>query len=634
MSLRSTVALTFFAAAMMICISSTAAAQQIKVPLSGTATVRDVPSGGDAVTNDEFAADQEADDDDGQPGNRGVNRTIAKSNGHAKSAHGVTRTKSNPEILQTMVGLNFFDQRFANGGNQFSVEPPDQALCVGNGFVVEATNDVFKVLTTAGVTLIHNLDLNTFYGYPAAINRTTGVRGPSITDPTCMYDPDTRQFYLVVLTFDTVPTTGADTGRNHLDLAVTTNGDPTGTWNIYRIPTQNDGTEGTPDHGCGAVAHPPVTQTHPHACFPDYPHIGADAYGVYVSSNEFPLFVGGFNGSEIYAFSKRALARGDASVGVSLLDTLGFGPDGGGFTVWPAQSPAGQNELGNGGTEYFMSSRAVFADSGESDSMLTWAITNTSSLETATPNLNLLVGATTVLPYAILQRASQKAGSTPLGQCTITASCAALVGATLQTTFTESPLNANDSRIQQVSFANGKLWGALDTGLLIDGDPTPRAGIAYYIMVPQLNGSTIKAKVMRQGYIGDPFTNYTYPTIGALSNGRGVISFTLTGDNDFPSVGYASLDPVAGAGAVHIAVAGVGPQDGFTGYLRAFNSPRPRWGDYGASAVDGNTIWFAQEYVGQTCTFAQYLAAPFGTCGGTRGSLGNYGTGIVQVKVH
>jgi hypothetical protein len=346
------------------------------------------------------------------------------------------------------------------------------------------------------------------------------------------------------------------------------------------------------------------------------------------------LFVGGFNGSEIYAFSKRALARGDASVGVSLLDTLGFGPDGGGFTVWPAQSPAGQNELGNGGTEYFMSSRAVFADSGESDSMLTWAITNTSSLETATPNLNLLVGATTVLPYAILQRASQKAGSTPLGQCTITASCAALVGATLQTTFTESPLNANDSRIQQVSFANGKLWGALDTGLLIDGDPTPRAGIAYYIMVPQLNGSTIKAKVMRQGYIGDPFTNYTYPTIGALSNGRGVISFTLTGDNDFPSVGYASLDPVAGAGAVHIAVAGVGPQDGFTGYLRAFNSPRPRWGDYGASAVDGNTIWFAQEYVGQTCTFAQYLAAPFGTCGGTRGSLGNYGTGIVQVKVH
>jgi hypothetical protein len=247
--------------------------------------------------------------------------------------------------------------------------------------------------------------------------------------------------------------------------------------------------------------------------------------------------------------------------------------------------------------------------------------------------LSLNVGATTVLPYAIFQRASQKLGSTPLGQCTTVATCATAVGATLQTSFTESPLNANDSRIQQVSYANGKLWGALDTGLLIDGDPTPRAGIAYYILVPQGSGAGLKSKVANQGYIGEPFTEVTYPTIAALPSGRGVISYTLSGPNDFPSVGYSSLDPVAGAGPIHVAIAGAGPQDGFTGYLKAFGSTRPRWGDYGAAAVDGNTIWFAQEMVAQTCTFEQYLAAPFGTCGGTRGALGNYSTGIVQVKL-
>src|SRR6266567_3255076 len=278
MSLRSPVALTFLAAAMVFSFSSNVAAQQIKVPLSGTTTVKDLPTGGDAVTNDEFAPDPGTDDGN-DVADLGVNRTIAKQNGKARSAHGALRTKSNPEIVQTMQGLNFFDQRFANGGNQFSVEPPDQALCVGNGYVVEATNDVFKVLTTAGVTLIHNLDLNTFYGYPAAINRTTGIRGQSITDPVCLFDQDTRQFYMVVLTFDTVPTTGASTGRNHLDVAVTTNGDPSGTWNIYRIPTQNDGTEGTPNHGCGRTPTTPPTRTNPNACFPDYPHIGADAYG-------------------------------------------------------------------------------------------------------------------------------------------------------------------------------------------------------------------------------------------------------------------------------------------------------------------------------------------------------------------
>jgi hypothetical protein len=633
MSLRSSVALPLFAAALMLTFSGKATAQQIKVPLAGTTSAKDVPSGGDAVTNDEFQLDQEADDDDGDQQDLGVNRTIAKHNGSARSAHGNLRTKSNPEILQTMQGLNFFDQRFANGGNQFSVEPPDQALCVGNGYVVEATNDVFKVLTTAGTTLIHNEDLNTFYGYPAAINRTTLVRGPSITDPVCYYDNDTRQFYLVVLTFDTVPATGANTGRNHLDVAVTTNGDPSGTWNIYRIATQNDGTEGTPNHGCGRTATTPPTRTNPNACFPDYPHIGADAYGVYVSANEFPLFVGGFQGAEIYAFSKRALARGDASITVNLLDTLGYGPDGGGFTVWPAQSPAGQYELANNGTEYFMSSRAVFSNTGIATSMLTWAITNSASLDTNAPSLNLLVGETNTLGYAVFQRASQKAGSIPLGQCTVTASCAAAVGATLQTAFAESPLNANDSRIQQVSFANGRLWGALDTGLIIPGDPTPRAGIAYFILVPQLNGATLKARVATQGYIGAPFTEVGYPTIAALANGRGVISYTLSGPNDFPSVAYSSLDPVAGAGDIHIALAGAGPQDGFSGYLKAFGSTRPRWGDYGAAAVDGNTIWFAQEYVAQTCTFEQYLASPLGTCGGTRGALGNYATGIVQVKL-
>jgi hypothetical protein len=35
-------------------------------------------------------------------------------------------------------GLDHFDTRTRDGGNAFSLEPPDQALCVGNGKVVEA----------------------------------------------------------------------------------------------------------------------------------------------------------------------------------------------------------------------------------------------------------------------------------------------------------------------------------------------------------------------------------------------------------------------------------------------------------------------------------------------------------------
>ena len=47
-------------------------------------------------------------------------------------------------------GLNHRDQRLANNGNQFSLEPPDQGLAVGGGFVVEAVNDGVRVFNPRG----------------------------------------------------------------------------------------------------------------------------------------------------------------------------------------------------------------------------------------------------------------------------------------------------------------------------------------------------------------------------------------------------------------------------------------------------------------------------------------------------
>ena len=79
---------------------------------------------------------------------------------------------SNPELKLGIDGLNHFDQRFgANNGNQFSLEPPDQGLCVGNGYVVETVNSVIQVWDTNGHALTGVGDLNTFFGYPAAIDR-------------------------------------------------------------------------------------------------------------------------------------------------------------------------------------------------------------------------------------------------------------------------------------------------------------------------------------------------------------------------------------------------------------------------------------------------------------------------------
>ena len=54
----------------------------------------------------------------------------------------------------------------------------------------------------------HAVDLNSFYGYAPAINRTTGVRGQFVTDPSCLYDAATQRFFVVVLTLESRPDDG------------------------------------------------------------------------------------------------------------------------------------------------------------------------------------------------------------------------------------------------------------------------------------------------------------------------------------------------------------------------------------------------------------------------------------------
>ena len=94
--------------------------------------------------------------------------------------------------------------------------------------------------------------------------------------------------------------------------------DPTGTWTIYRIPVQDDGTQGTPDHHCplrnDGSGHGP--------CLGDYPHMGADATGFYLTTNEYAFFPDNiFHAAQIYAFSKQALAGTPQELTMQQFDT-------------------------------------------------------------------------------------------------------------------------------------------------------------------------------------------------------------------------------------------------------------------------------------------------------------------------
>jgi hypothetical protein len=599
----------------------------VTVPLTriGTASF----SGGSASTDpavDLTEIDEstigDTDSGDGEDFGEGVNRSLPGAvTGHGRAVSSSKKAKSNPTLGTHFEGLNLHDQRFANGGNQFSVEPPDQALCASSGFVLEAVNDVLRVYHTDGSPATGVVDLNTFYGYPPAIVRSgphTGERGPSITDPVCIFDAPTQRFFLVVLTLDHVGLTAANNGNNHLDIAVSDTSDPTGGWTIFKLPVQNNGTEGTPDHHCTSGF-----------CLGDYPHIGADANGIYLTTNEFNVFGSGFFGAQVYGISKAALTGGSGSA--VLFNTLGMGPDGAGFTVWPASVPGTTYATENNGTEYFLSSNAVFDEDGVSSNILLWTMSNTASLNTATPSPTLTTSVIPVTQYAVPPRAKQPAGNRPLSQCIadtiIFPTCnTAVAGINSRNNATFGPpngqLNSNDSRMQQVMYANGKVWGALDTAVTVGGQS--RAGIGYYVVNP------IAAKIVLQGQAGVAASDLTYPAVGVTDSGRGVIAFTLTGDADYPSAAYAALDAHVGMGDVSVSAVGAGAWDGFSSYV-VFGAGRPRWGDYGAASVVGNSIWVASEYVAQTCTYAEYLVVPRGECNGRRAPLGNWSTHISRI---
>ena len=87
-------------------------------------------------------------------------------------------------FFRGFTGLTHRDQRLANSGNQFSHEPPDEGLAVGNGFVLQAVNSALNIYDTNGVVQIGRpLALTELFGLPPEINRTTGEVNTSVGDP-------------------------------------------------------------------------------------------------------------------------------------------------------------------------------------------------------------------------------------------------------------------------------------------------------------------------------------------------------------------------------------------------------------------------------------------------------------------
>ncbi|HZR92329.1 MAG TPA: hypothetical protein VFA44_07980 [Gaiellaceae bacterium] len=561
-----------------------------------------------------------------------VNRAVGKAptGGQAPvpAAAGIPQATSLPitsaKYSGSALGLNSYTQATVGG---YELVPPDQALAEGNGFVLEAVNNVFQIMDTNFGHAASAESMESFFA-PAIL--ATGIT--NLSDPKAYYDPDTRKWFVSELAYDTTGTA--------LFLAVSTQPDPLAPWNIYVIDTSFDG------YVCSPF------------CLPDQPLLGANKNAIFLSTNSFDLFGSAFNGAWMYIIDKTALALGSMFPNIVFgpLDNFGTNPTPEGFddcgagvfpnafgppfpycwySVQPATSPNMKYSLDQGGTEFAMSALDWW---GSVDNRIAlWAFTNTSSINTVSPVIFFqwaTVGVenygfpATDTPFFAPYAEQPSSGNTPFCDFFIGPFC------------TPGPVANNDDRMNEVksvkpSNHSAYIWAGLNTKALVT-DPIHhqhrRSAIAYFSVSPVWSGGAlIGGHVNQQGYIANWNNDVIFPAIGVNIDGTaGAIVYTLTGNTNFPSVAVSRVSVHSRVGSIPVVLAGQGPEDDFCN-ASVLICGGPRWGDYSAAVGDSHTLYLATEYIQYpNCDDATYVIDP--TCGGTRGPATNWGTGLVKVS--
>ncbi len=473
--------------------------------------------------------------------------------------------------------LSHFDQRQSNNGNQFSVEPPSPSIAVANGYILEGVNNAVQIYSMTGTPVLPKvLATNQVFGVGPAIDRSnnsgTGY-GVFPTDIRVYYDQSIARWFILQRAQDE-DIFGNNLDSSHLYIAVSQTSDPTQTYNVYTMNTTDAANPRCP-------------------CVADYPQIGSDQYGFFVSFNEYDTFFSQFVDAGILAISKASLAAGaTAPTMQSFLLPFNSGYE---FAIQPATTPPGATPfLAGGGGEYFVSSQARFLPD---TNLALWFMSNTASLNGLFPSLSLTQTTIAALPYSSPDIAIQRPGPLPYGSTQ---------GGALPF------IDGGDTRVLSVSYAGGKLYATFATQV-VDDQPKILAGGVYAIISPSFRGAVLGGTTLRGGYLAVRNNSLLRPAIAVNAQGKGAISFSLVGPDYFPSTAFIPIDSLTTGSTVLIQAPGVAPEDGFTGY--GDSGPVARWGDYSAAvAASDGSIWMGAEYIPN----------------GPRTPLANWGTSIFR----
>jgi len=582
-------------------------------------------------------------------------------------------------------GINAYDSA------PFTVEPPDQGLCVGNGLVMELLNQgeiqIFNSWSLKPVSSVIYLD--------NLMGLTTFPKGgwSSGGDIMCQYDPANGGHWFItqIVSANSEASGGPFMGCFHAvpgacyeGVAVSANSNPVGAYYVYFLAADKVNS----DPGSLANPYPSTTVG---GLLNDFAKTALTRDAFLMFYDEFNLPTGALIGAQEFAFSKPQMEAGAASVSVAY-ENMGSAPNlypipangvyqpipltsNAWYEAIPAQTTdPSQYDNANGGTGFMIASLDFFGTGDNRVAVFDWTGLSSLNSPSCTWCNNIQFGGQLLTGKVTYQDEGapclaedylsistfcglgvQKAGTIPLGDNCALADEGQPGVTSFPTSCPEGGIASNGDGATQAFYSQGVIWTAVNTIVnqtFYHGTSETHLGATYWgVGVGSFfndnsqgnnndqGGFGHNFSIVSQGYVSAAREDIEFPAMAAGS-GSVLMSFTLSGDEGptgaaggfYPSSAYIMVQGGDG-NTIHVTALGQSPTDGFTEYLfLGTNLPqnyRPRWGDYGQAVFDPTTgkFFFGSEYI-EYPNCGSSAWLTDPTCGGTRAPFANWGSSI------
>ena len=419
---------------------------------------------------------------------------------------------------------------FAGTGNVNGVAPPDTQGEVGLNHYVQWINSSFQIFTKGGGSVYGPANGNTIWDGFGGLCEFTN-RG----DPITLYDQLADRWFMSQFAFNV---DGSNNPIAPFDqcIAVSTTGDPTGSYYRYEYTISN-------------------------TVFNDYPKFGMWPDGYYMSTVNINS-AGSFASSYAVAFDRAKMLVGDATAGTELFSVSNtfqriLPTDLDGFTLPPSGAPN------------------YFASINGTSNFNIWEF----HVDWDTPANSTFTGPTTLTTATFDQDLCSAGRAARIDQPGVTTQLEAI----------------SDRPMFRLAYRNFDDHESLIANHTVDADGAGTAGIRWY-EIRNLSGSPT---IYQQGTYS-PNSTHRWMGYTMDRKGNMMLGYSASSTSVFPSMRYTGRQVDDALGTMQTEVnmqTGGGSQTGCEGTSTAACF---RWGDYSdmtVDPVDDCTFWFTSEYV-------------------------------------